>query len=103
MPGLANVHSFKPVSHRPEMPETIDDTPPKIGFFKALTAPVTMKRAAKVSAIVGTILVIINQGDVIASGGFPPFWKIVLTYMVPYSVSSYSTAAFMVELGKKRP
>ncbi|MEO0412412.1 MAG: nitrate/nitrite transporter NrtS [Pseudomonadota bacterium] len=84
------------------MPETISETPAKITFVAALLAPVTMKRAAKVSVIVGTILVFINQGDVIAAGMLPPIWKMVLTYMVPYSVSSYSTAAFMAELGQKR-
>lgn len=83
------------------MPETISQTPAKITFLSALVAPVTIKRAAKVSAIVGTLLVFINQGDLITMGMLPPIWKIVLTYMVPYSVSSYSTAAFMAELGQK--
>lgn len=67
----------------------------KLTFWDALIQPTTVKRAAKVSALVGTILVIINQGDIILSGQIPSVWKILLTYCVPYSVSSYSSAASM--------
>ena len=72
----------------------------QVTFVDALTARVTIMRAIKVSAIVGTILIIINQGDLIAAGGFPPLWKIMLTYLVPYSVSSYSTAALLTDFVK---
>jgi Mg/Co/Ni transporter MgtE len=48
-------------------------------------------RGLKVGAIVGTILVAINQGDVILAGQLdaPAAWKISLTYLVPYCVSTY--------------
>lgn len=69
-------------------------------FCAALCAQVTVARALKVSAVVGTILVVINQGDILLSGNWPPLWKIGLTYLVPYSVSSYSTATFIVTLSK---
>jgi hypothetical protein len=51
-------------------------------------------RALKVSCIVGTLLVCINYGDVIFSDGsaYPAWWKIFLTYCVPYLVSTYSGA-----------
>lgn len=75
---------------------------PAMSFGAALTAPVTVKRALKVCAIVGTILVAINHGDVIAAGGAPPVWKIILTYLVPYSVSSYSPAAFIADYGARK-
>ena len=75
---------------------------PAMSFGAALTAPVTVKRALKVCAIVGTILVAINQGDLIMAGEAPPFWKIILTYLVPYSVSSYSTAAFIADYGARK-
>jgi len=68
-------------------------------FWSGATAPNTMRRAAKISAIVGTLLIAINQGDAIVQGHFPPLWKVILTYCVPYSVSSYSTAMFMLEHG----
>ena len=49
-------------------------------------------RATKVALLVGTILVVINQGDVILAGTLTAMhWlKIALTYCVPYCVSTYS-------------
>ena len=67
----------------------------RVSFHEALRAPVTVRRAFKVSAIVGTILIVINQGDLILAGVMPPLWKVFLTYLVPYCVSSYSTAALL--------
>ena len=55
---------------------------------QCVDAPV-LKRSLMVSAIVGTILIAINQGDVILAGGMPPIWKIALTYMVPFCVATY--------------
>ena len=54
----------------------------------------TVRRAVKVACIVGTILTTINQYDVILRGEFTPrlFLKILLTFTVPYSVSSFSSA-----------
>ena len=48
-------------------------------------------RGMKVGVIVGTILVVINQGDMILSGQLDASaaWKIPLTYLVPYCVSTY--------------
>lgn len=71
-----------------------------MSYGEALRHPITAKRALKVALVVGTILVAINQGDVLLHGHLPPIWKIILTYMVPYSVSSYSSAAFIVELSR---
>ncbi|NNC72138.1 MAG: nitrate/nitrite transporter NrtS [Sphingomonadaceae bacterium] len=66
-------------------------------FASLLRAPVTVRRALKVAAIVGTLLIAINQGDVLLAGEMPALWKIALTYFVPYIVSSYSTAALLRE------
>ena len=48
-------------------------------------------RGLKVGALVGTILVAINQGDMILSGQLDASaaWKIPLTYLVPYCVATY--------------
>jgi hypothetical protein len=53
----------------------------------------TVRRAVTVAMIVGPILTLINQYDAIASGSFGAkfFFKIALTFLVPYSVSSYSS------------
>ncbi|MEM9669285.1 MAG: nitrate/nitrite transporter NrtS [Pseudomonadota bacterium] len=68
----------------------------KGAFWRAAVQQDIVLRALKVSAIVGTILVLINQIDVLAAGGIPPVWKLLLTYCVPYCVSTYSAAAFKV-------
>jgi hypothetical protein len=49
-------------------------------------------RAIRVALVVGIALFAINQLDVIVSGGLTPLVaaKIALTFLVPYSVSTYS-------------
>jgi hypothetical protein len=49
-------------------------------------------RGIRVGAIVGTILVLINQGDVILDEGVAVVfnWKTLLTFLVPYCVSTYA-------------
>lgn len=72
-----------------------------ISFRRALFLRMTVKRALKVGCVVGTILTLINQGDHILLGDWPPVWKILLTFMVLYSVSSYTSAAFISEFSRK--
>jgi hypothetical protein len=50
-------------------------------------------RGLRVGAIVGTILIAINQGDLLLAGDLPldMLWKIPLTYCVPYWVSTYAS------------
>ncbi|MGI9203450.1 MAG: nitrate/nitrite transporter NrtS [Woeseiaceae bacterium] len=52
-------------------------------------------RSLKVGAIVGTLLTAINQGDLILSGDLTvaAIWKIPLTYLVPFSVSTYASVS----------
>ena len=52
--------------------------------------------------VVGTVLVVINQCDVLVRGEAPQLWKVVLTYLVPYCVSAYSAASFKVAY-RRRP
>lgn len=49
-------------------------------------------RGLKVGLVVGTILVAINQGDAIVSSNLDvaAAWKIPMTYLVPYCVSTYA-------------
>jgi hypothetical protein len=49
-----------------------------------------VRRSLIVAVIVGTILTAINQGNVILGGDFPHslYWKIPLTYVVPYCVAT---------------
>jgi len=49
-----------------------------------------LRRSGRIALIVGTILVAINQGDVLLAGHFPPAltWKLPLTYAVPFIVAT---------------
>ncbi len=50
-----------------------------------------VRRSLAVAAVVGSILVAINQGDVIAGGDASASlaWKLPLTYAVPYCVATF--------------
>lgn len=51
-----------------------------------------MRNAIATAAMVGTVLTTINQGNVLLDGRFPQelWWKIPMTYSVPYLVSTWS-------------
>ena len=49
----------------------------------------TPKRAIVTALVIGTVLTAINHGDVILSGLAPPIWKVLLTYCVPYCVTTW--------------
>ena len=49
----------------------------------------TPKKAILTALVVGTILTAINHGDVILSGSAPLPWKVILTYCVPYCVTTW--------------
>jgi hypothetical protein len=55
----------------------------------------SIRRSLAVAAIIGTVLNLINQGPEIFTGHWPIWWKMALTYFVPFAVASYgSYAAF---------
>lgn len=56
-------------------------------------APGTSLRALKLALVVGTLLTIINQGDFLLRGQPPDWLKLVLTYLVPYGVSTWTSIA----------
>jgi len=62
-------------------------------FGEAFLRRSTIVRALKVSVLVGSILCIINQWEAVIGEGEFNIFKVVLTYIVPFCVSSYSTAA----------
>lgn len=51
-----------------------------------------LPRAARTSALVGTVLVVLNQGDALALGAWPAslWWRIPLTFLVPFTVSLHA-------------
>ncbi|MEM6900548.1 MAG: nitrate/nitrite transporter NrtS [Pseudomonadota bacterium] len=60
-------------------------------------------RATKTAGVVGSILIAINQGDLILDGRPINWWQAILTFVVPYCVSTYSSVAAMRESEKKDP
>jgi hypothetical protein len=54
-----------------------------------------VRRAGRVALLVGTVLFVINQSDVVLRGDTTALVvaKIGLTYLVPFSVSTYSALA----------
>ena len=61
-------------------------------WLQVATRQEVVARSLKVSMLVGTILVGINHGDVLLGAGLSSemVWKVPLTYMVPYAVSTYA-------------
>jgi hypothetical protein len=59
-----------------------------------------LRRAITVAAVIGTLLTVINQGDVLVTGRLSSLGllKIGLTYLVPFGVSVYSALA----MGRRR-
>jgi hypothetical protein len=52
------------------------------------------RRSACVALVVGTILNLINQGDVLLGAATVHWWKIALTYCVPYIVATYGAVSY---------
>ena len=54
------------------------------------------RRSLFAALLVGTVLNLINQGDALL-GGVPVNWfKIILTYCVPYAVSTYGAVSVQI-------
>jgi hypothetical protein len=52
------------------------------------------RRSCIVALIVGTILNLINQGDAVFTGAAIDLTKLLLTYLVPYCVSTYGAVSY---------
>ena len=65
-------------------------------FLKIAFKDGTPKKAFFTACVVGTVLTTINHGDNILAGNFPPLIKIMLTYCVPFCVTTWGSY-----LGKK--
>lgn len=60
-------------------------------FFDLAFTDGTPKKAFFTACVVGTILAIINHGDTILAGNYPPLIKILLTYCVPFFVTTWGS------------
>lgn len=59
----------------------------------------SVRRSLSVSLVVGTALNLINQGPELYGGSQPIWWKLGLTYLVPFLVASYGSYAAFRSLG----
>jgi hypothetical protein len=62
-------------------------------WLREATAPAVVKRALTYAVVVGAILISINHGDAIVRGNVDAtrLFKMGLTVMVPYLVSTFSS------------
>ena len=60
-------------------------------FRCALLHPPMLRRSFLTALVVGSLLTALNQGNTLAAGNWQAemFWKIPLTYCVPFSVATY--------------
>ena len=71
-------------------------------WLRAAARPDVVRRSVKVCLIVGTLLVLINYSDRAMGGELTRFdyVKMLLTYAVPYCVSTWVSVATLVAEGK---
>ena len=64
-----------------------------------------VKRASITALVVGAILIAINHGDALLSGQVDTsrLFKIILTVLVPYIVSTVSSASTILSMKKEQP
>ncbi|MDI1309314.1 MAG: nitrate/nitrite transporter NrtS [Methylotenera sp.] len=70
-------------------------------LFKTALKPHILKNSIKVSLIVGTILNLINQGEHFLSDGSISYAHLIMNYLVPYLVSTYSASINEISTGKR--
>lgn len=66
---------------------------PTRSFWNIATERSIVKRATRIALIVGTVIAFINHGDRMLTGSMDAtaWLKCLLTFLVPYSVSTYSS------------
>jgi len=65
-------------------------------FVSLAVSDGTPRKAFLTACVVGTVLMLINHGDVILRGELPSLIKISLTYCVPFCVTTWGSV-----LGKR--
>lgn len=73
----------------------------KRSWLRIALEPPIVKRSLKIAAVVGTILMAINYGDHILSGSLTrsDCVKMIVTYFVPYCVSTYASVSTVIARG----
>lgn len=81
------------MSARIEPPKDSMQTNADFGFMRIAGSRPVVIRAVRIALVVGTVLAAINHGDRLFLGDIDlsTALKILLTFCVPYSVSTYSS------------
>lgn len=61
-------------------------------FFRVMVSARIAGNSVRISLVVGTVLNLINQGEYLMAGGEIMVGHMLLNYLVPYGVASYSGA-----------
>lgn len=69
-------------------------------FFKIAMSRHIVKNSLKIALVVGSLLNVINQGERLLNGDTISWFHLLLNYLVPYCVASYSAARNEIELGE---
>ena len=74
------------------VPEGATDQGPAVKCTRcAIKHRPMLRRSVIVALVVGSVLTLLNQGDVLFSGSWNSalYWKVPLTYCVPFCVATY--------------
>ena len=71
-------------------------------WLRIAAEPRIVRRALKYSLVVGAVLIAINHGDAIVRGdvGLARLFRMLLTMMVPYCVSTASSVGAIREIAR---
>lgn len=69
-----------------------------LNFLQLATQSDIVKRSLIVAFIVGSLLNVINQGDALMGDRAVEWGKCVLTYLVPYCVSTYGSVGALMKV-----
>ncbi len=69
------------------------------GLLRLMASRPVAATAIRVALVVGTCLNAINQGDALWHGSGISWGKVLLNYMTPYLVASYSAARARQKMG----
>ncbi|MDD4979502.1 MAG: nitrate/nitrite transporter NrtS [Gallionella sp.] len=67
-------------------------------FIKTALSRHIVINAFKIAMVVGTLLNMVNQGERLLQGGTISWLHLMLNYLVPYCVASYSATKNEIEL-----
>ena len=70
-------------------------------IWQCCVAPGVPRRSLAAAVVVGTILNLINQGDALFADKPVNWTKLMLTYVVPYCVTTYGAVSFRMALARR--